>query len=260
MPSWWGWQTADVRDRATAHLPALLYERLDEIGIDFTILYPSMSLGYFEVTDEELSSVLCRAVNRYNANLFAPYRDRCTVGAMVPMNTPDAGDRGGGVRGARAGREVDPHPGAHPQRPVGRRRLPPRHVRARQRARLRPVLGEVRRTGRGAGRAQLAAAAPGDPVDLELRVQPHRRAGRRARVDGQVAVPRRGHPPLSRAAHRLPRRRGGVGVRAVRRAGRPLGEAQSRRDRQPRPRPPRRRRVDDLLQPLRRRRGHAATR
>jgi predicted TIM-barrel fold metal-dependent hydrolase len=88
MPSWWGWQTAGVRDRATAHLPALLYERLDEIGIDFTILYPSMALGYFEVTDDELSSVLCRAVNRYHARLFEPYRDRCTVGALIPMNTP----------------------------------------------------------------------------------------------------------------------------------------------------------------------------
>ncbi len=88
MPSWWGWQTAGVRDRATAHLPALLYERLDELGIDFTILYPSMALGYFEVTDEELSSVLCRAVNRAHARTFAPYRDRCTVGALIPMNTP----------------------------------------------------------------------------------------------------------------------------------------------------------------------------
>ena len=61
---------ADAQPCATAppsHLPALLYERLDEIGIDFTILYPSMALGYFEVTDEELSSVLCRAVNRYHA-------------------------------------------------------------------------------------------------------------------------------------------------------------------------------------------------
>src|SRR4051794_41789979 len=47
-----------------------------------------MALGYFEVTDEELSSVLCRAVNRYHQRLFAPYRDRCTVGALIPMNTP----------------------------------------------------------------------------------------------------------------------------------------------------------------------------
>ncbi len=88
MPSWWGWPTEDVRDRATSHLPALLYERLDELGIDFTILYPSMSLAFFEETDEELSSALCRAVNRYHARLFAPYRDRCTVGALIPMNTP----------------------------------------------------------------------------------------------------------------------------------------------------------------------------
>jgi hypothetical protein len=50
MPSWWGWPTKNTRDRATSYLPALLYERLDELGIDFTILYPSMALGYFEVT------------------------------------------------------------------------------------------------------------------------------------------------------------------------------------------------------------------
>ncbi len=88
MPSWWGWPTHNARDRATAHLPALLYERLDELGIDFTILYPSMSLAFFEETDEELSSALCRAVNRFHARVFEPYRDRCTVGALVPMNTP----------------------------------------------------------------------------------------------------------------------------------------------------------------------------
>ena len=89
MPSWWGWPTHDPRDRATAHLPSLLYERLDELGIDFTILYPSMTLAFFEETDEELSSALCRAANRSHARQFAPYRDRCTVGALIPMNTPE---------------------------------------------------------------------------------------------------------------------------------------------------------------------------
>jgi hypothetical protein len=59
------------------------------MGIDFTILYPSMALGYFDVADEELSSGLCRAVNRAHSRQFARYRDRCTVGAMVPMNTPE---------------------------------------------------------------------------------------------------------------------------------------------------------------------------
>ena len=27
-------------------------------------------------------------MSRMNARVFAPYRDRCTVGAMVPMVTP----------------------------------------------------------------------------------------------------------------------------------------------------------------------------
>ena len=89
MPSWWGWQTANVRDRATAHLPALLYERLDEMGIDHTILYPSMALGYFEITDVEVAAAACTAVNHMHARQFAPYADRCTVGALVPMNTPE---------------------------------------------------------------------------------------------------------------------------------------------------------------------------
>ncbi len=89
MPSWWGWPTHDARDRATAHLPALLYERLDELGIDYTILYPSMSLAFFEEADEELSSALCRVVNASHARVFAPYADRCTVGALIPMNTPE---------------------------------------------------------------------------------------------------------------------------------------------------------------------------
>jgi predicted TIM-barrel fold metal-dependent hydrolase len=88
MPSWWGWATENTLDRATAHLPALLYERLDEFGIDFTILYPSMTLAYLEVSDDELVGMRCRAANRALANLFAPFRDRTTVGALVPMLDP----------------------------------------------------------------------------------------------------------------------------------------------------------------------------
>src|SRR5262249_33982548 len=69
-------------------LPALLYERLDELGIDFTILYPSMSLAFLEVADDELIGLRCRAANRVLADLFAPYADRTTVGALVPMLDP----------------------------------------------------------------------------------------------------------------------------------------------------------------------------
>ncbi len=86
--SWWGWPCENVTDRATSHLPALLYERLDEFGLDFAVLYPSMSLAFLDLMDDELAPLLCRAVNAMHARLFAPYRDRLTPGALINMNTP----------------------------------------------------------------------------------------------------------------------------------------------------------------------------
>ncbi len=89
MPSWWGWPTENTLDRATSYLPELLYQRLDDFGIDVTILYASMSLSFLDMDDAELAPVVCRALNRMHARLFEPYRDRIVVGALIPMNTPD---------------------------------------------------------------------------------------------------------------------------------------------------------------------------
>src|SRR4051812_15549617 len=41
---WWG-VTANTRDKATALLPALLNERMPELGIDFAIMYPTYGLS-----------------------------------------------------------------------------------------------------------------------------------------------------------------------------------------------------------------------
>jgi predicted TIM-barrel fold metal-dependent hydrolase len=86
---WWNWPTRNTLDRATAHLPALLYERLDELGIDFSILYPSIGLGYTDMLDGELCQALSRAVNTIYAQDYAPYADRLTPAALVPMHTPE---------------------------------------------------------------------------------------------------------------------------------------------------------------------------
>ena len=86
----------------TAHLPALLYERLDEMGIDFTILYPSMTLAYLEVADDELIGVRCRAANRVLAESLRAIprsHDRGRVGTDARS---EARDRRARVRGARA--------------------------------------------------------------------------------------------------------------------------------------------------------------
>jgi hypothetical protein len=53
-PIWWAWATKNTLDRATATLPKLLYERLDETGIDFAVIYPSLGLSAPAIDDADL--------------------------------------------------------------------------------------------------------------------------------------------------------------------------------------------------------------
>ena len=86
---WWGIPTRNTLDRATAMLPQLLYERLDQIGIDVAIAYPTYGLTAIHLTDDELRPALSRAFNIYVAEVYAPYRDRILPVACIPTFTPD---------------------------------------------------------------------------------------------------------------------------------------------------------------------------
>jgi predicted TIM-barrel fold metal-dependent hydrolase len=88
-PSWWSLPAANTLDRATAHLPKLLYERLDDLGIDFAVLYGSRTLTTTAIKDDELRRVACRALNAFNAEVYRPYADRMTPAAHIPMHTPE---------------------------------------------------------------------------------------------------------------------------------------------------------------------------
>jgi predicted TIM-barrel fold metal-dependent hydrolase len=76
-------------DRATGYLPRLLYERMDDLGIDFSVLYPGAGLGVLSVRDPEVRRVACRALNTMSRDMFREYADRLMVTAIVPMNTPE---------------------------------------------------------------------------------------------------------------------------------------------------------------------------
>lgn len=90
-PPWWGIPARNTLDRATAMLPALLRERLDEFGIDFCIVYPTNGLFFIGEQDEEMRKATCRALNIYNARIFGPHADRLTPVATIPLNTPQEG-------------------------------------------------------------------------------------------------------------------------------------------------------------------------
>jgi len=86
---WWSSPARRTIDLATALFPELLYERLDEIGIDFGVVYPSLGLNFLHTADERYRRRTCRALNRANAETFAPLSDRLTPVAAIPMHTPE---------------------------------------------------------------------------------------------------------------------------------------------------------------------------
>jgi predicted TIM-barrel fold metal-dependent hydrolase len=86
---WWSAPAARTIDLATALFPALLHERLDEMGIDFGVVYPSLGLVFLHTPDEQYRRGTCRALNKANAATFAPLADRLTPVAAIPMHTPD---------------------------------------------------------------------------------------------------------------------------------------------------------------------------
>jgi len=87
-PAWWAMPT-ETRDRATAYLPALLHERLPEMGIDFSVLYPSLGLSLVSIAEDDVRQLACRVYNDMYAELYRPYADRLTPVAVLPTVTPD---------------------------------------------------------------------------------------------------------------------------------------------------------------------------
>ncbi len=87
-PQWWVHPTQNTLDRATSSLPKLLYRRLDEMGLDFAIIYPSMGMFVLHYPEPELRLAGCRAYNELHAQIFREYSDRMTPVALIPMHSP----------------------------------------------------------------------------------------------------------------------------------------------------------------------------
>src|ERR1700719_5242196 len=89
MQGYWGRQSTNTRDRATAMMPRMLYDRLDELGIDFGIVYPTAGLGIARIEDDENRRAVVRGFNIVTADYFRDLSDRLTPAAVIPMYTPE---------------------------------------------------------------------------------------------------------------------------------------------------------------------------
>ena len=89
MEAFWSSPSENVLDRATAMFPRLMYERLDDLGIDFSVVYPTAGLSFHRMQDDRLRRAICRAYNVYTAEQFRGLSDRIIPAAIIPMYTPE---------------------------------------------------------------------------------------------------------------------------------------------------------------------------
>jgi predicted TIM-barrel fold metal-dependent hydrolase len=87
--SWWGLPARNTLDRATALLPTLFARRLEEIGIDHAILYPTYGLGAAQQDDTDLRRAVVRAFNTFYSEAFREHAASLTPVGIVPMHTPE---------------------------------------------------------------------------------------------------------------------------------------------------------------------------
>jgi predicted TIM-barrel fold metal-dependent hydrolase len=87
--AFWSTPSQNVLDRATAMMPRLMYERLDDLGIDFCVVYPTAGLAYHRMEDTRMRRAICRAYNVFTMDQFKGLGDRVIPAAIIPMYTPE---------------------------------------------------------------------------------------------------------------------------------------------------------------------------
>src|SRR5207302_4737476 len=87
--AFWARQAENTLDRATAMMPKLLYDRLDELGLDFVIVYPTAGLRLPRIQDDATRRAVIRAYNIVSADYFSGLGDRMTPAASIPMHNRD---------------------------------------------------------------------------------------------------------------------------------------------------------------------------
>jgi predicted TIM-barrel fold metal-dependent hydrolase len=88
-PPWWTRPMKNTKDRAAASFPRYLRSRMDELGCDISIVYPSTGLAFLQLENDELRRGGCRALNRYHRDAFEGCTDRLIPVAAIPANTPE---------------------------------------------------------------------------------------------------------------------------------------------------------------------------
>ena len=88
-PAFWAAPAENTLDRATAMLPKLMHERLPEMGIDYSVVYPTIGFLLPDIPDKDIRAAVCRAHNMMMADMFRGLEDRLTPAAVIPCHSPE---------------------------------------------------------------------------------------------------------------------------------------------------------------------------
>jgi predicted TIM-barrel fold metal-dependent hydrolase len=79
----WANPSQSALNYATTKLPRLMRSRLDELGIDFSIVYPTGALGLIGIRNEAMRKATTRAFNVMTADIFRDMKDRFAPVAFI---------------------------------------------------------------------------------------------------------------------------------------------------------------------------------
>ena len=75
-PPFWTMPAKNTRDIATVMFPKLLEERMETLGLDYCIMYPTIGLFMPREYAEEVRRASCRALHMMHADLCGPHSHR----------------------------------------------------------------------------------------------------------------------------------------------------------------------------------------
>src|SRR3954462_5972057 len=87
--AFWARQGENTLARAPGRMPRRLYDRLDELGLDFVVVYPTAGLRLPRIHDDAARRAVIRAYNIVAAEYFVPFADRMTPASIIPMHIPE---------------------------------------------------------------------------------------------------------------------------------------------------------------------------
>ena len=214
-------------------LPDLMYRRLDELGIDFAVLYPTYGLTVTALPNTELRCALARALNRYYAEVYADYRDRLEPVAAIPTFTPEEAIAELDYAVGELGLKTVMFGGTIPRPYDGAPDSPGRWIDTLGHDSLYDYDPLWRRCEELGVAPTFHSGGQGWGTRMSTVNNSYNQVGNFAAADEgtcPVADLRRRPDAISETALRLPGRRRGVGGRPARRHRGPLGKAQRRGD------------------------------